>query len=144
MSEQIAPLAPVEHDRLLALAALREYPFRSELRIIGPVIAWLRERANKLAGYWYAQPLLAQQRELNVRLVEQITLQQHVLAQEASQRAAEQEQRAALLVRSELIEAQLREAQVLISTLDRDLVHATKLIGELRLALNVRTGGREQ
>jgi len=44
---------------------LVEAPFRSNVPLVGGVIAWFRERWNGVATRWYVRPLLQQQNEVN-------------------------------------------------------------------------------
>lgn len=48
---------------------VQEQPFHSRLPVIGPLIAWFRERWNRISTRWYVQPMLQQQIEFNVAVV---------------------------------------------------------------------------
>jgi len=66
----IQPLQLEKHlADLDALYAVREQPFRSQLPLIGPLVAWFRERWNRIATKWYVQPMLEQQVRFNTVVV---------------------------------------------------------------------------
>ena len=49
---------------------IREQPFTSRLPLIGRLIAWFRERWNRISTKWYVQPLLAQQNQFNASILQ--------------------------------------------------------------------------
>ena len=64
--------APLEQrlEELKPLAAVQEQPFRSRFPLLGPLIAWFRERWNRVSTKWYVLPILQQQVRFNLALVE--------------------------------------------------------------------------
>lgn len=52
-----------------SLYVVREQPFTSRLPLIGPLIAWFRDRWNRIATKWYVRPLLEQQVRFNAAVV---------------------------------------------------------------------------
>ncbi len=48
---------------------VQEQPFRSRLPIVGPLIAWFRERWNRISTKWYVLPILQQQVHFNAAVV---------------------------------------------------------------------------
>ncbi len=48
---------------------VQEQPFRSRLPILGPLIAWFRERWNRISTKWYVLPILQQQVHFNAAVV---------------------------------------------------------------------------
>lgn len=68
----VVPPSPVEQrlEQLRTLAWIQEQPFRSRLPILGPLIAWFRERWNRISTKWYVLPILQQQVQYNLALVE--------------------------------------------------------------------------
>ncbi|MGC8874072.1 MAG: methyltransferase domain-containing protein [Chloroflexia bacterium] len=57
-------------DQLKALATVQEQPFRSRFPVLGPLIAWFRERWNRISTKWYVLPMLQQQVHYNLALAE--------------------------------------------------------------------------
>jgi hypothetical protein len=53
-------------------AEIKEQPFRSPTRIVGPLIARFRSLWNSVATKWYVRPLLQQQNRYNRLLVERL------------------------------------------------------------------------
>lgn len=47
-----------------------EQPFKSTFPVLGPLIAWFRERCNRISTRWYVLKLLEQQNQFNRLLVE--------------------------------------------------------------------------
>jgi hypothetical protein len=62
---------PVE-DWLSNKAEIKELPFRSSTRFVGPIIARLRSLWNSVSTKWYVRPMLQQQNEFNRLLVERL------------------------------------------------------------------------
>ena len=90
--------AKLQH--LKSQATLQEHRFRSDIPVIGPLIAWFRERWNNIATKWYIRPLIQQQNEFNVQVADYLAAQSqflHILeADLAAQRAGLDQQRDAL------------------------------------------------
>ena len=63
---------PPDLDPIRARAILHEHRFSSSAPVIGPLIAWLRERWNSIATKWYVRPLIQQQNEFNLLVVERL------------------------------------------------------------------------
>lgn len=61
-----------EIERLQTTSTLQETIFRSHLPVIGPLIAWFRSAWNSVSTKWYVRPLIAQQSEFNVLVVNQL------------------------------------------------------------------------
>jgi GT2 family glycosyltransferase len=49
--------------------AIQEHQFRSDVPILGPLIAAFRRRWNSVSTRWYVQPIIRQQSEFNARVV---------------------------------------------------------------------------
>jgi len=49
---------------------VQEQPFRSRLPILGPLIAWFRERWNRISTKWYVLPILQQQVHFNAAVAQ--------------------------------------------------------------------------
>jgi hypothetical protein len=62
-------------DQLRSAAILQEYRFRSQVPLIGPLIARFRELWNGVSTKWYMRPLIEQQSEINQQLVTVMTAQ---------------------------------------------------------------------
>ncbi len=58
--------------QLAAAATLEELPFRSNVPLLGPLIAWFRAAWNNVASRWYLGHLMAQQNEFNRLAVAQL------------------------------------------------------------------------
>lgn len=59
-------------EQLAKLGNLREEPFRSDVPVLGPLIVRLRTFWNSISTRWYVMPLLQQQSQYNMLLVQQI------------------------------------------------------------------------
>lgn len=104
---------PVD-DWLYDKAEIKEQPFRSPTRVVGPLIARLRSLWNSVATKWYVRPLLQQQNQLNRMLVER--LQDHdvrLLEQDREQTASAHDLAE--------ITAQLQHTNRLLQSIDRRL-----------------------
>jgi hypothetical protein len=60
-------------DQLRSAATLQEYRFRSQVPLMGPLIARFRELWNSMSTKWYVRPLIEQQSEINRQLVAVLT-----------------------------------------------------------------------
>lgn len=49
---------------------VQEQPFRSRFPILGPLIAWFRERWNRISTKWYVLPILQQQVHFNAAVAQ--------------------------------------------------------------------------
>jgi len=96
MSEQINKSAP---------PVLEEYRFQSQVPVLGPVIAWLRNAAYSISARWGVQHVIAQQNHVNAQ-------QSQINAQ--------------LLERIQELEARLIDQ-------DRDLAHLARTTAEIDL-----------
>jgi hypothetical protein len=63
------PLTDPTPDQLRPMATLQEYRFRSQVPLIGPLIARFRELWNGVSTRWYVRPIIQQQSEFNRQLV---------------------------------------------------------------------------
>ena len=54
---------------LEARQTICERPFRSDVPIVGPLIAWFRTAWNSVSTRWFVLPLLQQQNEFNALMV---------------------------------------------------------------------------
>lgn len=61
-----------------SLAHVQEQPFQSRLPVVGRLIAWFRERFNRISTRWYVLPLLQQQVHFNMAVVRALQDLQHV------------------------------------------------------------------
>ena len=78
-------------DPLRATTTLQEYRFRSQVPLIGPLIARFRELWNAVATKWYVRPLIQQQNEINQQLVAALAAQAAGLRDVASRLAMDEE-----------------------------------------------------
>ena len=67
-----APASQSDPGSLRTRAVLQEHRFSSSAPVVGPLIAWLRERWNNIATKWYVRPLIQQQSEFNLLAVERL------------------------------------------------------------------------
>ncbi len=65
-------MAGKSRDWLEEKAEVQERPFRSEMAVVGPLIARFREMWNSVATKWYVRPLLQQQNRFNRLVVERL------------------------------------------------------------------------
>ena len=65
-------MAGNKQDWLEEKAEIKERPFRSEMAVVGPLIARFREMWNSVATKWYVRPLLQQQNRFNHLVVERL------------------------------------------------------------------------
>jgi hypothetical protein len=77
-------------DQLRATTTLQEYRFRSQVPLIGPLIARFREIWNGVATKWYVRPLIQQQNEINQQLVAALAAQAASLRDVASRLAVDE------------------------------------------------------
>jgi len=117
-----------EHERLRARAVLREHRFHSDVPLIGPLIAWARERWNSIATKWYVRPLIQQQSEFNQAVVDRLTdmemrLQQHeqLIRQVADQENYLLQQDEQLVGRIAELESRLLRQHELLAKMTADL-----------------------
>lgn len=82
---------------------LCEQPFRSDVRVVGPLIAWFRSTWNSVSTRWYVLPLVQQQNEFNALVVSHL--------QEMNERMTEMSER--------------------MTDLDRDQTALTRNVAEL-------------
>lgn len=61
-----------------SLAHVQEQPFQSRLPVVGRLIAWFRDRFNRISTRWYVLPLLQQQVHFNMAVVRALQDLQHV------------------------------------------------------------------
>ncbi len=95
-------------------AEIKEQPFRSPTRGLGPFIVAFRTIWNSLSTKWYVRPLLQQQNELNRLLAARLhDLDMRLIAQDREQ--TEQSHDLAEL------SAQLRQTNRLLASIDRRL-----------------------
>lgn len=69
------PPDPMAH--LANGAILTPQPFTSDAPVIGGFIAWFRSAWNSIATRWYLAPLLQQQNEFNLMLVDEVRALHH-------------------------------------------------------------------
>ncbi len=79
-------------EQLRSTATLQEYRFRSQVPLIGSLIAQFRELWNGVSTKWYVRPLIEQQSEINQHLVAALTVQAADL-RDVTLRLAEDEER---------------------------------------------------
>lgn len=58
---------------LMEKGRLKERPFESSVPVIGPLITGFRSLWNSVAAKWYVRPLLQQQTEFNILVVQRIS-----------------------------------------------------------------------
>ena len=63
---------PSQLDQLQAVSEVEERPFTSDVAVIGPLIARLRQAWNNVSTTWYVRPILQQQNEFNHLIVEHL------------------------------------------------------------------------
>jgi hypothetical protein len=66
----VAPPDPMAH--LANRAILTPQPFTSGAPIVGGFIAWFRSAWNSISTRWYLAPILQQQNELNLMLIDEL------------------------------------------------------------------------
>ena len=103
-------------DPLEAQWQVHERPFTSDVPLVGPLIARLRQMWNDVATTWYVRPLLQQQNDLNRLLVAR--LQDH----EARLIAQDHEQTDHAHDLAELT-AQVVQVNHLLASIDRRLAN---------------------
>ena len=79
------------------LSALRPQPFRSDVPLIGPLIAAFRTQWNRVATEWYLRPILSQQTRFNATTTEALRQAMDARQQDAYQRQRQAEVLAAYL-----------------------------------------------
>jgi SAM-dependent methyltransferase len=62
---QLFPQLRQHLDQVEALQQVHEQPFLSTIPLVGRLIAWFRERWNRVAAKWYVRALLQQQNHFN-------------------------------------------------------------------------------
>jgi len=67
---QLFPQLKQHLSEVVALHRVQERPFRSRVPVIGPLIAWLRDRWNRISTTWYVRPILEQQVAFNAAVVQ--------------------------------------------------------------------------
>jgi chromosome segregation ATPase len=102
--------------QLRTLAVLQEHQFRSEVPLVGPLIAGFRALWNSVATRWYVRPLMQQQSEFNQQIVALLT------AQVTAADAAEAE-RAQGLARVASCEVQLGQHEARLAATEAGLTH---------------------
>lgn len=110
-------------DWLIAKAHIEERPFRSDVPVIGSLIARFRETWNRVATKWYVRPLLAQQNEFNQLIAEQI--HDHNVRLIAQDR-----ERTELVHDTAELTAQLIQMNRLLESIDERLSHLEAMTGE--------------
>lgn len=104
---------PVE-DWLSSKAEIKEQPFRSPTRFVGPMIARLRSLWNSVSTKWYVRPLMQQQNEFNRLLVERL--------QDHDARLFDQDREQTALVHNLAeVTAQLQQTNRLLHAIERRL-----------------------
>jgi chromosome segregation ATPase len=81
-------------DLLRPTATLREYRFRSQVPLIGSLIARFRELWNGVSTRWYVRPLIQQQSEFNEQIVALLATQATTLHTVESHRAQDEARQA--------------------------------------------------
>lgn len=95
-------------------AEIREQPFRSPTRLLGPLIARFRSLWNSVSTKWYVRPLLQQQNHFNRLIVER--LHDHDV------RLIDQDREQTALAHDLAeVAAQLRQTNRLLTSIDRRL-----------------------
>jgi hypothetical protein len=75
-------------DWLEEHAEVKEEPFRSDVAVVGPLLARFRSLWNSVAAKWYVRPLLAQQNQFNQTLVQRLqAVEQRLIEQDWEQTA---------------------------------------------------------
>jgi hypothetical protein len=77
-------------DQLQSAATLQEYRFRSQIPLVGPLIARFRELWNGVSTRWYVRPLIQQQSEFNKQIATLLATQAAALRAAASQRTQDE------------------------------------------------------
>lgn len=77
-----APPDPMAH--LASRAILTPQPFTSRAPIIGGLIVWFRNAWNSISTRWYLAPILQQQNEINLMLIDELrALRRDMVEQQA-------------------------------------------------------------
>jgi len=61
-----------EYQRLNTCSTLREHAFHSAIPVVGPLIARFRAAWNSVSTKWYVRPLIQQQSEFNMLVVQHL------------------------------------------------------------------------
>ena len=102
------------NDWLYDKAEIKEQPFRSPSRVVGPLIARFRSLWNSVSTKWYVRPLLQQQNRFNGLLVERL--------HDHDQRLLEQDREQTALAHDLAeLSAQLAQTNRLLLSIDRRL-----------------------
>jgi hypothetical protein len=130
----ITPPTDPALDQLRSAATLQEYRFRSQVPLIGSLIARFRELWNSMSTKWYVRPLIEQQSEINRQFVAALMAQAADL-RDVTLRFGEDEERMA-----EWLIQQDREQSTAIGDLSETalrLVQTNRRLAELehRLAM---------
>ena len=64
--------------RLAQNAVVRGRPFQSNVPLVGPLIAWFRQRWNRVSTEWYVQGILQQQNRFNEDLLRALAAMQQI------------------------------------------------------------------
>ncbi len=125
---------------------VQEQPFRSRFPILGPLIAWFRERWNRISTKWYVLPILQQQVHFNAAVVQVLRDLYHFVQtssydlvrrmdamfypldqEQAALHAALQDLRAALDEAEERLRASLAQAEARREQRYQELAHRQEL-----------------
>jgi hypothetical protein len=122
-------------DKLRPMATLHEYRFRSQVPLIGPLIARFREIWNSVSTKWYVRPLIEQQSEINQQIVSALVVQAAALRDVASRLAMDEERLVSNEVRVGQQEARLHAHDGWLIEQDREQSAANGDLSETTLRL---------
>jgi len=110
---------------LEARQTIRERPFRSDVPIVGPLIAWFRTAWNSVSTRWFVLPLLQQQNEFNALMVAYLRRLERALDERL--RMSDE--------RLRTLDERLRTLDERLINLDRDQTSLTRNVAELTYQL---------
>ena len=122
-------------DQLRATTTLQEYRFRSQVPLIGPLIARFRELWNGVATKWYVRPLIQQQNEINQQFVAALSAQAAGLRDEVFRLAVNEEQLVNCEVQLHRHDNRQRDHDAWLIDLDHEQVTLIKGQAELTVRL---------
>lgn len=108
---------------LIEKAELQEQPFRSDVPVVGPLIARVREAWNSVATRWYVRALVQQQSRFNRLVAERLAEQDERLLEQDGEQTA-------LVHDLAELSAQLAQANRLLSSIEQRLARLEARTGE--------------
>lgn len=124
---------PDEQRGLEALEARREVverPFNSNVPLLGPLIARFRDGWNSISTKWYVRPLLQQQNEFNLAVVQHLQRVAARLDTHGAWLADQDDDQQALLARTEELSRQIDRMNRALASLEERLSLLEERLGD--------------